>query len=232
MINVKYLILGGGPAGLCLANALVRKGENSVLLLEKENEAGGLCRSADVDGWALDTGGGHFLDVRRPAVCDFLFDYMGKEEWELYERDSRIDLNGSEISHPLEANIWQLPEEKQNEYLDSIKKAGCNNGLPMPQRFTEWINWKLGDKIAEDYMIPYNKKMFADELDELGTYWLEKLPNVDYEDTLRSCREHRAYGTQPGHQSFYYPKKYGYGEVWKRLADELGDRIICNATVS
>lgn len=27
-------------------------------------------------------------------------------------------------------------------------------------------------------MLPYNKKMFGDELNELGTYWLEKLPNV------------------------------------------------------
>ena len=73
MIKVKYLILGGGPSGLTLANALIQKGEDSVLLIEKESEAGGLCRSADIDGWALDTGGGHFLDVRRPEVCDFLF---------------------------------------------------------------------------------------------------------------------------------------------------------------
>ncbi len=231
MIKVKYLILGGGPSGLTLANALIQKGENSVLLIEKESEAGGLCRSADVDGWALDTGGGHFLDVRRPEVCDFLFRFMGKDEWDLYERDSRIRLKGFEISHPLEANIWQFPEEIREEYLESIKNAGCNSGTPQPQKFTEWIFWKLGKRIAEDYMIPYNQKMFADELDELGTYWLDKLPNVDYEDTLRSCREHHAYGTQPGHASFYYPKKYGYGEVWNRMADELGDRIVYNGTV-
>lgn len=232
MIKVKYLILGGGPSGLTLANALVQRGENSVLLIEKESEAGGLCRSTDVDGWALDTGGGHFLDVRRPEVCEFLFRFMGPEEWNRYERDSRIRLKGHEVSHPLEANIWQLPEDVQGQYLESIRAAGCNNGAAMPARFTEWIYWKLGERIAADYMIPYNKKMFADELDELGTYWLDKLPNVDYEDTLRSCREHHAYGTQPGHASFYYPKKYGYGEVFNRMAEELGDRIVYNATVS
>ena len=42
----------------------------------------------------------------------------------------------------------------------------------------DWIYWKLGDKIADDYMIPYNQKIFNKELNELGTYWLEKLPNV------------------------------------------------------
>lgn len=44
------------------------------------------------------------------------------------------------------------------------------------------------------------------DLDELGTYWLEKLPNVSFEETLRSCLEHKPYGTLPGHAQFYYPK--------------------------
>ncbi len=67
MEKVKYLILGAGPAGLTFANMLKRKGEESFLILEKEKEAGGLCRSAEVDGSPLDIGGGHFLDVRRCA---------------------------------------------------------------------------------------------------------------------------------------------------------------------
>ncbi len=76
MEKVKYLILGAGPAGLTFANMLKRKGEESFLILEKEKEAGGLCRSAEVDGSPLDIGGGHFLDVRRPKVCEFLFDFL------------------------------------------------------------------------------------------------------------------------------------------------------------
>ncbi|MBQ9490195.1 MAG: NAD(P)-binding protein, partial [Lachnospiraceae bacterium] len=67
MERVTYLILGGGPAGLSLANLIKRKWPKaSFLVLEKEEEAGGLCRSAMVDGSPLDIGGGHFLDVRRP----------------------------------------------------------------------------------------------------------------------------------------------------------------------
>ncbi|MBQ7166222.1 MAG: NAD(P)-binding protein, partial [Treponema sp.] len=64
----KYLILGAGPAGLALANSLLDRGETDFLVVEKEAEAGGLCRSRQVDGSPLDIGGGHFLDVRRPAV--------------------------------------------------------------------------------------------------------------------------------------------------------------------
>lgn len=226
MEHVKYLILGAGPAGLTFARKLKDAGEDSFLLLEKEKTAGGLCRSTEVDGSPFDIGGGHFLDVRRPQVNEFLFRFMPKEEWQLFERDSRIWIKGACVGHPFEANIWQMDTESQVEYLTSIAKAGCNRNEPMPEKFVDWIKWKLGDKVAEDYMLPYNRKMFADELDELGTYWLEKLPSVSFEETLRSCLMRKPYGTQPGHASFYYPKKHGYGEVWLRIADSIGDHIL------
>lgn len=226
MEHVKYLILGAGPAGLTFARKLMDHGETSFLVLEKEKCAGGLCRSAEVDGSPLDIGGGHFLDVRRPAVNDFLFRFMPREEWQLFERDSRISIAGKLIGHPFEANIWQMDMDDQVEYLASIAKAGCNSGEPMPERFVDWIKWKLGERIAEDYMLPYNQKMFADDLNDLGTYWLEKLPNVSFEETLRSCLARRPYGEQPGHASFYYPVKYGYGEVWLRMAESMKDHIL------
>lgn len=223
--RMKYLILGAGPAGLALANRLEQNGEKSYLVLEKEAEAGGLCRSVDVDGSPFDIGGGHFLDVRRPKVNEFLFGFMPEEEWKKYDRDSRIIVNGNAVNHPIEANIWQMKIEDQVEYLKSIAGAGCNLGIEMPQSFVDWIYWKLGSKIAEDYMIPYNQKMFGNELDQLGTYWLEKLPSVSFEDTLRSCLTKKAYGDQPGHAQFYYPREYGYGELWLRMAKALGGNI-------
>ena len=226
MENVKYLVLGAGPAGLAFANMLKQRGENSFRVVEKEKEAGGLCRSVQVDGSAFDIGGGHFLDVRRPKVNEFLFQFMPQNEWKLFDRNSVIDVNGTVVSHPLEANIWQFGMDEQIAYLESIAKAGCNREQAMPEHFIDWIVWKLGDKIAKDYMIPYNKKMFADELDELGTYWLEKLPNVSFSETLRSCLMHKPYGTQPGHAQFYYPRSYGYGELWLRMAEAITDQMV------
>lgn len=136
-MKYKYLILGAGPAGLTFANLLKEHREESFLILEKETEAGGLCRSAEVDGAPLDIGGGHFLDVRRPEVNRFLFRFMPEEEWNLYVRDSRISINGGEVSHPIEANIWQMDIEDQVRYLKSIATAGCNQDTPMPEDFLE-----------------------------------------------------------------------------------------------
>lgn len=67
--------------------------------------------------------------------------------------------------------------------------------------------------------------MFSKELNQLGTYWIDKLPNVSFEETLLSCLTKKAYGTQPGHTQFYFPKKYGYGELWLRMADVIKDNI-------
>lgn len=222
---MKYIILGAGPAGLAFANRLLEMGETSFLVLEKEAEAGGLCRSKFVDGSPLDIGGGHFLDVRRPKVNEFLFRFMPEEEWKLFDRDSKISIKDNMVTHPLEANIWQMKKDDQVEYLKSIAIAGCNLGTPMPEKFVDWIYWKFGERIADDYMLPYNRKIFSENLNELGTYWLDKLPNVSFDETLRSCLDQKAYGTQPGHASFYYPKEYGYGELWLRMAQALKNRI-------
>lgn len=229
---MKFLILGAGPAGLSFANKLRLAGEVDFLVLEQEPSAGGLCRSVIVDGSPFDIGGGHFLDVRKKQVNDFLFDFMPENEWNLFDRDSRIAIHGNIINHPIESNIWQMKLENQVEYLKSIAIAGCNLGIEMPHLFTEWIYWKLGRKIAEDYMIPYNMKMFNKDLNQLGTYWLDKLPNVSFEQTLLSCLVKKAYGEQPGHAQFYYPKEYGYGELWLRMADSIRNNIEYNKRVT
>jgi len=230
-LTKKFLILGAGPAGLAFANRLLEKGCYDFLVLEASHEAGGLCRSVKVDNSYLDIGGGHFLDVKRPEVNEFIFKFLPKSEWNLFERDSQIIINNKSVSHPIESNIWQLGIDEQVEYLESIANAGCNSGAPIPKQFVEWIYWKLGDRIAEDYMLPYNLKMFGNELSQLGTYWLDKLPSVSFRETLLSCLKKEAYGSQSGHSKFYYPKEYGYGEVWKRMANKLKDKIIYNSSV-
>jgi protoporphyrinogen oxidase len=231
ILKYKYLILGAGPAGLSVANRLLDKGETSFLVLEKESEPGGLCRSERVDGSPLDIGGGHFLDLKNEKVLNYIFKFMPKNEWNEFNRVSTIKLDKFEIDYPFESNIWQLPVEKQVEYLVSVSKAGCNLGEKIPVKFIDWITWKLGDRIANNYMIPYNQKIWSINLNKLGTYWLYKLPDVSMDDTLLSCLEKKPSGKLPAHAMFLYPKKYGYGEIWKRMGENLGDKIIYNLSV-
>ena len=126
MKSYTAIILGAGPSGLTFAHALMDAGvpKEEILVLEKEGEVGGLCRSAEVDGAPLDIGGGHFLDVRQQRVLDFVFRFMPEEEWNRFERISRIHIQNRMVDHPYEANLWQLDEKDQEANLASIAKAG------------------------------------------------------------------------------------------------------------
>lgn len=231
-LHVKYLILGAGPSGLTFAHTLLAHGEDSFLILDKESEAGGLCRSTEVDGAPLDIGGGHFLDVRKKEVLELLFQFMPEREWNRFDRVAKIRLRGVEIDHPLEANLWQLPTEAQVDYLEAIAQAGVVRGEPMPAGFEAWTHWKFGKRIAEEYMLPYNRKIWRLDLSQLGTYWLYKLPDVSFRETLQSCLLHRMFGSLPAHGVFLYPKQHGYGEVWRRMGVALGDKLHLNTPVT
>jgi len=229
--SVKYLILGAGPSGLTLARALQMAGEDSFLLLEREPEVGGLCRSRRVGEVWIDIGGGHFLDARNRESCEFLFAHLGREHWHRFDRVSKIELPGCVIDFPVEANIWQMPLDRQVDYLESAARAGCVRGGEMPRRFSDWIRWKLGERVAEEYMLPYNRKLWSWELDDLGTYWLAKLPDVSFRETLRSCLERKASGSIPAHAEFFYPKQGGYAAVWEKIADHFRDRIALSTSI-
>ena len=228
----KYVILGAGATGLAFARTLLDRGEESFVVLEKEDVAGGLCRSAEVDGAPLDIGGGHFLDLKRGDVLDLLFRFLPRQEWREFSRISRIRLRGVEIDYPLEANLWQFPAADQVDFLESIARAGCVAGLPKPDSFSDWIAWKLGDLIAAEYMLPYNRKLWSADLSVLGTYWLDKLPDVSFRETLRSCLDHAPSGTIPAHGVFLYPASHGYGEVWRRMGASLGERLLLETPVT
>lgn len=196
---LKYLILGGGPTGLSLANRLLMNGETSFLLLEKNDTAGGLCRSVIVDGSPFDIGGIHLLEYGNEVTKNFLFQFMPEEEWIEHSWFGKIFIGDQYVDSPFESNIWEMDIDRQVRYLKDMANTGSVHGDEMPEDYREWIYWKFGKGIAEDYMLPYNSKMFAGLLDELGVYWLYKLPDVSFEETIRSCLEHKAYGKLPGY---------------------------------
>ena len=151
MKKYKYMILGGGACGLSLAVTLLRGGETSFIVLEKEKEAGGLCRSAYIDGGPVDIGGGHVLEIKKEDVRDLVFSFLPQDEWVNIKRENTVKIGDYEVGYPIESHIWQFPKEEQKKYLDSIAKAGCQNNEPMPEKFTDWVIWKFGPHVRARY---------------------------------------------------------------------------------
>ena len=223
-----YIIIGAGITGITLCKKLREKGKR-VICLEKESEPGGLCRSKTINGHVLDIGGGHFFGTKIPEIKDFVFSHIPKEHFNYFERISKIHIYDTDIDYPIESNLWQLPMNQRIDFLISTIRNGESMGKPEPLNYEEWIRWKLGDKICDEYMIPYNQKLWGVNPKELDIDWLNKIPKVNINEILLYCFEQKQDKTKfPAHMHFYYPKVGGFQSIVDALVrDELPFIRLC-----
>lgn len=227
-----YIILGGGMSGVTFGRLLQLSGVDNFLILEKANEPGGLCRTKEINGHVLDVGGGHFLCTKHEEVYAFVFRHLAKSEFNYFDRISKVIVDGQTVDYPLESNVWQLSSELCADYLVSILQNGEARGLPAPTNFEAWIRWKLGDRIADAYMLPYNRKIWGVDAAEMDIDWLHKIPRLNIREIARACVSRNSdRGAMPSHAGFYYPKRGGFQEIFDRIAEPLGDRIQCGQAV-
>jgi len=59
--NTRFVIIGGGAAGIAAANRLWKKGYTKTIVLEKQAEIGGKCKTIIADGLSLDIGAVYVL---------------------------------------------------------------------------------------------------------------------------------------------------------------------------
>lgn len=217
-----YLIVGAGISGASFARLLQMSGESNFLVLEAEDEPGGLCRTKRIDNFALDIGGGHFLCSKFKEVYDFIFSHIPVEDFNYFQRISKVRIEGHEIDYPLENNLWQLPAQICGRFLESVVANGEFRGERSPENFSEWLRWRLGSQIADAYMIPYNEKIWGIPLEEMATDWLHKLPRINAGEILSSCSSGKALeGKMPSHEGFYYPKEGGFQAVFDSIFSKL-----------
>lgn len=213
-----FIIIGAGITGITLCKKLREKGYR-VLVLEKKSEIGGLCRTRNIHGHILDIGGGHFFYTKYQEVYDYIFSYIPKEEFNYYERVSKIIIGESSIDYPIESNIWQLSEDEAIDYLISIIRNGESRGDSEPHNYEEWIRWRLGDKVCDEYMLPYNTKLWGVSPVKMDIDWLYKIPRVDVKEATKFFMEKKQDKSKfPAHIFFYYPKKGGFETIVDAIA--------------
>ena len=228
----EYVIIGAGVTGITLCKKFREEGIENVLVLEKEKGWGGLCRTELIDGHNLDIGGGHFFHTKYPQVFDYVFKYLPEEHFRYYSRVSKIEIEGQTIDYPIESNIWQLPINRQIPYLISVIRNRESQGYPAPVDYEQWIRWKLGDEICDNYMIPYNLKLWGVSPSEMDVDWLYKIPRVDVDEVLQYSLTHKADVSKfPAHIHFYYPKQGGFQRIVDAIGADEKDKILLNTPV-
>lgn len=231
---MKIAVLGGGMSGLTLARLLQDKG-HECHIFEAEETLGGLCRSKVIDGFVYDFGGGHILHSRNEEVLEYLLNVMGKENWAKKNRQTKIFYKGAYVKYPFENGLNDLPKEDNFECLSGYIEAHYNRKFKptaVPENFQDWIKYKFGQGIAENFMWPYNTKIWNYNLEQLSTGWIEgRVPSAPVEDVIKASIGIPTEGYK--HQSiFYYPEKGGFQTLIDALAEPLENIHLSSPIVS
>lgn len=223
---MKTLILGGGLTGITLARLLSEKGED-VLVLEQEQQAGGLCRSLTHEGFTFDTGGSHIIFSRDVEVLTFIHEVLGENRGER-ERNTKILYKGRYVKYPFENALSELPAEDcyicLHEFIKTLI-ASEKGVLPPIGNFRDWICQTFGDGIADAYLIPYNTKIWNYPPEKMSAHWVEgRVPRPPVEDILKSAVGIATEGYT--HQAvFSYPVTGGIEALIQAMMAPVSDRI-------
>ena len=118
MSAIDVAVLGAGPAGLACAWELAIHGAH-VVVLEAEQQVGGLSATVERDGFRFDHGGHRFL-TRWPELLERVQKLLG-EELLLVDRHSVVVSEGRRFGYPLELAdlLRNVPLGRGLHYLSS-----------------------------------------------------------------------------------------------------------------
>ncbi len=214
------LIAGGGLAGLSAAYHLHGIGARYVLL-EREGEPGGLCRSLHRGDYIFDHSG-HLLSFQDPDILSWVSRLM---EGRLcrFERRSSVFVQGRFVPYPFQAHLGALPADVRDECLvDFVLEWVRGDAASDPPRdFVTWIRRTFGSGMGRHFFFPYNEKLWGVPLGEIDpSELLWSIPRPSLTQVVEGALgiQNRGMGYNP---LFYYPTEGGIGELPKALARGL-----------
>lgn len=221
--QVDYAIIGAGPTGLGAARRLTELGQQSFVLLERNNYAGGLSASfTDPKGYTWDIGG-HVVFSHYKYFDDMIEDLLGADQLR-HQRKAFVRACGTWVPYPFQNNIRHLPREAKWACVKGLLPG--NRPEDAPKNFREWIHRVFGQGIGEVFLWPYNFKVWAIDPAHMNASWVgERVSVVGLEAVLKNIileQDEVAWGPN---NSFTFPKKGGTGEIYRRQAARLGERV-------
>lgn len=231
--SADVLVIGAGISGLSLAAFL---GSADCLVVDRNDRPGGYCRTLERNGFVWDHSG-HFFHFKHPEIRDYLMEHIRCEVLSV-RKVSNIFYRGRLVDFPFQYNIDQLPVAEFVECLHDLCEAQA--GEPDTSSFKAYVRSFLGGGICDRFVIPYNEKLYACDLDELDHDSMGRFfpPRIELRDLLRRLRERRSGASYNDH--FIYPvlgaeefvrsllRRLRPGQVWtdtEVLSIDTGRRV-------
>lgn len=225
MRKVNTLIIGGGVTGLSVASFL--RNEHDYIVLEGSSELGGYCKTKIQNGFVWDYSG-HFFHFRNQDIKDYMFENIDCEVVEV-EKITDIDYKRNIIDFPFQWNIHQLPKAEFIECLYDMYNA--NKDIDKTS-FKSFVRTSLGSATSDKFLIPYNEKLYATDLDNLDGDAMGRFfpKSIDFGQLLENITKPN--NSDSYNSSFVYPVKGSYEFIKSLLKRVDSNKIQLNARVS
>ncbi len=183
MDRTTYLVVGAGVSGLAFANFI---SNDDYIILERDSEVGGYCKTIHQDGFVWDYSG-HFFHFRHKDMEQYLVDRMPNDEIKVVEKCSQILYKDRLVEFPFQKNIHQLP---QDEFIECLYDLYFLDKTSTPTNFKEMVYRRFGAGIAEKFLVPYNEKLYACDLSELDVNAMGRFfPYADLDAIVKNFRQ-------------------------------------------
>ena len=220
-MKTKYLIIGAGISGLTFANYC----DDDYIIVEKESEVGGYCRTIKKGDYIWDYAG-HFFHFNTEEFKNKFVNQMPKEDIIYNDKCTKIFYKDNFIDFPFQTNIHQLEKE---EFIDCLYDLFNKEEKENYDNFLDMLYGKFGKSIVEKFLKPYNEKLYAVDLQELDVDAMGRFfPYANKEEIINNMKKHEV---NSYNSSFLYPKN-GAGSFIKILHDNLkSDKVLLNTSV-
>lgn len=203
-------------SGLAFANYI---DSDDYLVLERESEIGGWCKTVQKDGFTWDYSG-HFFHFKHSDIEAYLRERMPDDEVTTVEKCSKIRYKQALIDFPFQKNIHQLAKDDFVECLYDLFFRDEVAEEFDASSFKGMLYEKFGRGISEKFLVPYNEKLYACDLEQLDRGAMGRFfPFANIEEIVRNMRrpDNASYNA-----TFTYPKNGAIMYV-NALASEVDD---------
>lgn len=218
---MRVCILGGGLSAITTALFIQDKHYiDKITLLEKEDKAGGLCRTFETHGIEWDIGP-HIIFSKDKEVLDFMNKSLSGNN-QKHRRSNRIIHDKRFVQYPFENDLSKLSDYDKFVCLNDFLHNPYEEYLP--SNMLQFFLSTFGEGITNMYLRPYNEKIWKFDPAFMDTQMVERIPRPPKEDIIKSAAGETVDGYT--HQLYFnYPKNGGTEALIKSIVQKLSDKV-------